>query len=279
MTQNHTDNIVRGTLIISLLLLGISFALGANANNIAKTFSFYFFTEWIGVPLLGVLSGILFLVSACLILVNAKTTYYDQVLLIVISILCAVPLFTLFSETRWVDSLGGFPVIGTGQSIIKYFALLPLVLYLAKRSAFTLRQHALMNFFPVALVLYWIGVMKFYEFEANAIVSLVETSPLMSWLYIVLSIQEASNLIGVYDLLFATLLGFAVFKKMPRLALFSIAGAGAVFLMTQTFLFTAHGALSSTTVISGLGQFVIKDLWFIGNLTVIMHYMSSLKSN
>lgn len=41
--------------------------------------------------------------------------------------------------------------------------------------------------------------------------------------------------------------------------------------MTQTFLITAPNALSSTTVLAGLGQFVIKDLWFIANLVIIYH--------
>lgn len=46
--------------------------------------------------------------------------------------------------------------------------------------------------------------------------------------------------------------------------------------MTQTFLLTAEGAFSSATLLSGLGQFVIKDLWFIGNLAVITQYSISL---
>jgi len=44
-----------------------------------------------------------------------------------------------------------------------------------------------------------------------------------------------------------------------------------VFIMTQTFLITAPNALSSSTVLAGLGQFVIKDLWFIANLVIIYH--------
>ena len=42
-----------------------------------------------------------------------------------------------------------------------------------------------------------------------------------------------------------------------------------VFLMTQTFLITATGALSSGALLDRLGQFVIKDLWYVGNLIVI----------
>ena len=34
----------------------------------------------------------------------------------------AISLLTLLSPTRWMADLGGFPIIGSGQGIIKYFA-------------------------------------------------------------------------------------------------------------------------------------------------------------
>ncbi len=43
--------------------------------------------------------------------------------------------------------------------------------------------------------------------------------------------------------------------------------------MTQTFLITATGAFSSSTLLERLGQFVIKDLWYVGNLIVIATLM------
>lgn len=276
MTNNQTSNIVRITLLISFTLLGFSFFLGSNANAITHTFNFYLLTEWVDTPLLSILTGIVFLVSALLVIFAAREPALRSVLLTIVAILALVPLFTLFSETRWIASLGGFPIIGSGQGIIKYAALLPLAVYLCKYDAMSLRQHALLNFLPVALVLYWIGAMKFFEFEANGIVSLVETSPFMSWLYAIFTVQGASNAIGAYDVLFATVLGFAIWMKAPRVAFIAVVGAGAVFVMTQTFLLTAEGAFSSATLLSGLGQFVIKDLWFIGNLAVITQYSISL---
>ena len=47
-----------------------------------------------------------------------------------------------------------------------------------------------------AIVLGWIGAMKFTAYEAGAIEGLVASSPLTSWLYGVTSLQGASNLIG-----------------------------------------------------------------------------------
>ena len=109
--------------------------------------------------------------------------------------------------------LGGFPIIGSGQGIIKYFAVLPLFLFLFYRDKFSHKQLTYLNFAPVAMVLLWIGGMKFFEFEANAIVGLVETSPFMSWLYDVFSVQGASNVIGGFDVLFALLLGVGIYTK------------------------------------------------------------------
>ena len=43
--------------------------------------------------------------------------------------------------------------------------------------------------YSLVLVLVWIGAMKFTAYEAGAIQPLVANSPLMSWLYAVLSVQ------------------------------------------------------------------------------------------
>ena len=123
------------------------------------------------------------------------------------------------------------------------------------------------------MVLLWIGGMKFYEFEAKAIVGLVETSPFMSWLYTVFSVQGASNVIGGFDILFAVLLGVGILLNNKKLIIVSGLACLSVFLMTQTFLITATGALSSGALLDRLGQFVIKDLWYVGNLIVIATLM------
>jgi uncharacterized membrane protein YkgB len=47
--------------------------------------------------------------------------------------------------------------------------------------------------YGLVLVLAWIGAMKFTTYEAEGIKTLVETSPFMSWMYKVLSLQATSN--------------------------------------------------------------------------------------
>ena len=184
----------------------------------------------------------------------------------------AISLLTLLSPTRWMADLGGFPIIGSGQGIIKYFAVLPLFLFLFYREKLSHKQLTYLNFAPVAMVLLWIGGMEFFEFQANEIVGLVETSPFMSWLYAVFSVQGASNVIGGFDVLFALLLGAGIFTKNKPVIIASGLACLSVFLMTQTFLFTVPDTFNSTTIVNRLGQFVIKDLWFVDNLAVMAYF-------
>ena len=182
-----------------------------------------------------------------------------------------VPLFTLLSDKVWIASLGGFPAIGSGQGIIKYFALFAIGMYLIKPEKISKQQLMWLNFLPVALVYIWIGGMKFTLIEAQGIEALVKSSFLMSWLYQLFDVQMTSNLIGIYDLLITLLLAICLYTK--RYLVCSLLLASSVFVVTQSFLFTFDGALSLNSLITGTGQFLIKDLWFIVNL-IIIHQLS-----
>ncbi|WP_165729419.1 DUF417 family protein [Pseudoalteromonas sp. 31A1] len=273
MNLKHTNNALSFLLSLSFLLLGLSFALGANPNTLTATFSFYELDALIGVNTLGLLAGSIMLALVATTLAAHFKLIKPTAALVLAIVISIVPLLTLFASNRWMAQLGGFPIIGSGQGIIKYFAVVPLYLFLFYKDKLTDKQHVLLNFIPVAMVLLWIGGMKFYEFEAKGIVSLVETSPFMSWLYKVFSVQGASNVIGGFDVLFAVLLGLGLFLNNKKLIIVSGLACLSVFMMTQTFLITATGAFSSSTLLERLGQFVIKDLWYVGNLVVIAFLM------
>ncbi len=273
MNLTNTNNALTFILTLSFALLGVSFALGANPNTLIATFSFYELDTLFSVNTLGLFTG-----TAMIALALATFAAHFKLLkplpvAVLALIVCIVPLLTLLASNRWMAQLGGFPIIGSGQGIIKYFAVIPLYLFLFYKNKLTDKQHVLLNFIPVAMVLLWIGGMKFYEFEAKAIVGLVETSPFMSWLYTVFSVQGASNIIGGFDVLFAVLLGAGILLNNKKLIIVSGFACLSVFLMTQTFLITATGAFSSSTLLERLGQFVIKDLWYVGNLIVIATLM------
>ncbi|RXE85205.1 DUF417 family protein [Pseudoalteromonas sp. A757] len=269
MSFRTIDYSISGLLAVSLLLLGISFLFGAGPNSISGTFSFYGLTEWVPVATLGIVFGFALMVAAGLVILQQCKIVPTAWPLALIAIISLFTLLTLFAENRWIAAHGGFPVIGSGQGVIKYFALIPIALFLYCRHHINARALVWANYFPVALVLAWIGGMKFLELEAKAIVPLVETSPFMSWMYELFTVQEASNVIGAYDLLMAGLLGIGIWFKQRVLIGVASLGCLAVFVMTQSFLFTASGAFSDMSLLGGLGQFVIKDLWFIANIIVM----------
>ncbi|OHU90201.1 MULTISPECIES: DUF417 family protein [Pseudoalteromonas] len=275
MLDKYENCAIKACLALSLLFLGVSFMLDGNTKGMTILLDFYHLESMLSPQAMGLITGGVLVVTAVMVALarEAKSNLITAGALLFIAV---VALLTLLSPSRYLQDLGGFPILGSGQGIIKYAALIPLVLsiYLYKR--FSLKQLAWLNYLSVAMVLYWIGGLKFFEFEAKGIVSLVSTSPFMSWLYDVFSVQQASNIIGVFDVFFASLLGLGLWLKRPNILWAGILGCGSVFVMTQTFLLSAQGAFSAQTVLGGLGQFVIKDLWFIANLLVIICYTKQL---
>ena len=119
--------------------------------------------------------------------------------------------------------------------------------------------------YGLVLVLGWIGAMKFTNYEAQGIEGLIKTSPLMSWLYNVLSLQATSNLIGVTELLAALLI--AIKPLSSRLSAVGSVLAICTFLATLTFLFSLPGwekSLGGFPALSGSGGFLLKDVVLLG---------------
>ena len=272
MKLTQTKNVVTALLTFSFAVLGLTFLLGANPNALVATFNFYSMGSIASESMLGALFGTALMLLALMTIAARFNLVSAKAVTLYAIFVTAIPLLTLLSPTRWMADLGGFPIIGSGQGIIKYFAVLPLFLFLFYREKFSHKQLTYLNFAPVAMVLLWIGGMKFFEFEAHAIVGLVETSPFMSWLYAVFSVQGASNVIGGFDVLFALLLGAGIYSKNKPLIITSGMACLSVFLMTQTFLFTVPDTFNSTTIVNRLGQFGIKDLWFVANLAVVAYF-------
>ncbi len=126
--------------------------------------------------------------------------------------------------------------------------------------------------FSIAAVLGWIGAMKFTAYEAGAIEGLVKSSPLVSWLYDVLSLQGASNLIGFVEIVTAVLLVIGL--KFPRAGLIGALAAASTFFVTTTFLFSAPGweaSLGGFPYLSVVpGQFLLKDIvLFAGSVFLV----------
>jgi reactive chlorine resistance protein C len=119
--------------------------------------------------------------------------------------------------------------------------------------------------YGLVLVLGWIGAMKFTTYEAEGIKALVETSPFMSWMYKVFSLQGASNVIGIAELTAAALI--AIRPLAPKLSAIGSVLAVFTFLTTLTFLFSLPGwekSLGGFPALSGAGGFLLKDTVLLG---------------
>jgi reactive chlorine resistance protein C len=120
--------------------------------------------------------------------------------------------------------------------------------------------------YGMVIVLLWIGGMKFTAYEAEGIKPLVANSPLMSWVYRVMSVGGASAMLGVVEVAIGILIAVR-----PVWPLGSAAGsslAAGMFLTTLSFLITTPGwepTLGGFPTLSALpGQFLLKDIVLLG---------------
>lgn len=119
--------------------------------------------------------------------------------------------------------------------------------------------------YGLVLILGWIGAMKFTAYEAEGIQALVATSPLMSWMYKVFSLQATSNVIGIAEITAALLI--AIRPLSAKLSAIGSVLAVCTFLATLTFLFSLPGwekSLGGFPALSGAGGFLLKDVVLLG---------------
>jgi len=114
----------------------------------------------------------------------------------------------------------------------------------------------------LVLVLLWIGLFKFTAAEAKAIVPLVSTSPLMSWLYDFMSVQAVSNLIGTVEILTGILLLF--FYLHPYGSFLGAILASLTFFATLSFIFSSPEGISRIENFILPDAFILKDIMALG---------------
>jgi len=92
--------------------------------------------------------------------------------------------------------------------------------------------------YGLVLVIAWIGFMKFTAYEAAGIHPLVANSLLMSWVYAIFSERAFSALLGIVEVVVATMIALR-----PVSAKVSAIGSGlaaVMFLTTLTFILSTH---------------------------------------
>jgi uncharacterized membrane protein YkgB len=118
--------------------------------------------------------------------------------------------------------------------------------------------------YGLVVVLAWIGFGKYVKMDSRV---LIEHSPLMSWIYDVLSVNMVAKGLGTMEIIAALLI--AIRPLWPHLSAAGSALAVVLFLGTLSFLFTTPGVVA--THAAGIpvlseqpGQFLLKDLVLIG---------------
>jgi reactive chlorine resistance protein C len=112
-----------------------------------------------------------------------------------------------------------------------------------------------------SIVLLWIGVLKFTPAEADGIKQYAENSFILSWLYLIGSVQQVSNVIGVFEIITSILLLLSFGSKKAGV----VGGVMAliIFLTTTTFLITTPGIWKVPQGVVITDFFVLKDLAYL----------------
>ena len=141
----------------------------------------------------------------------------------------------------------------------------------SRRSAVPMGSHleaigSLVLRYGLVLVIGWIGLMKFTAYEAHGIQPLVAHSPLLSWMYGFLTVEQFSQGLGIVEVMIAVLIGLRHWSAKA-----SALGSGLavlMFLTTLSFVFSTPGwepSLGGFPALSGaVGQFLVKDVVLLG---------------
>jgi len=120
--------------------------------------------------------------------------------------------------------------------------------------------------YGLVVILISVGALKFTAYEAEGIQGLVANSPLMSWMYSILSVRSHAALLGVIEIVLGVLIAVRPFA--PKVSAIGSIGAMIMFLITLSFLLTTPGVWQAGYGFpfpSPMpGQFLIKDLMLFG---------------
>ena len=121
--------------------------------------------------------------------------------------------------------------------------------------------------YGLAIVIAWIGALKYTSYEATGIQPLIAHSPLLSWLYHIFSVRALAAVLGTTEVAAALLI--AVRPVWPRVSAVGSAFGVLLFASTLSFLVSTPGVTVASAggfpVLSVLpGQFLLKDIVLIG---------------
>jgi uncharacterized membrane protein YkgB len=134
------------------------------------------------------------------------------------------------------------------------------------RTSRTTAIAALVARYGLVIVIAWFGAMKFTSYESQGISHWVANSPLLSWVYNIMSIDGFGRLNGSIELIVAALL--AVKPWFPKASVVGGIFASLFFVTTLSFMITTPGVGEASAggfpVLSADGEFLMKDIANLG---------------
>jgi len=111
------------------------------------------------------------------------------------------------------------------------------------------------------IMYFFFGYQKWWPYEAERLVPFISNSPLISWLYLVFTHQQASWLLGVSEWTFGALLLAGFWDK--RLGILGAAGSTVTFIVTVSIIpFMPNGwdPVAGFPAMTGNVPFLMKDI-------------------
>lgn len=136
-------------------------------------------------------------------------------------------------------------------------------------------------YFALTVIYFWFGGMKFTHYEAQGLVPLVGSSPLLGWVYNIFSIETFSGLLGILEIsIGALILGRFL---SPKLSLLGGALSAGLFVTTLSFMLSTPGVfepgLGFPAITIAPGQFLLKDVGLLAaSIFVAGHSLVEIES-
>ncbi|MFJ4375617.1 YkgB family protein [Pseudomonas japonica] len=126
----------------------------------------------------------------------------------------------------------------------------------------------------LVLIFALFGYAKWFDYEAQALIPLLDNSPLLFWMHGLFGIQGASYALGVAE--WSIGLGLALGAWWPRIGAAAAAASALTYLVTLTLVFSTPGAWEASAggfpAMGGATSFLIKDLVLLAaSVTLLKH--------
>ncbi len=121
--------------------------------------------------------------------------------------------------------------------------------------------------YGLVILLLWIGMFKFTAYESEGVKKLAGNSPLLSWVYSVMSVRGFSMVLGSIEIILGILIASRTVS--PKASAIGSIGAIVMFLTTLSFIFSTPGVWQPGYGFPFLspnpGQFLLKDIVLMGS--------------